>query len=148
MDALTPQQFASSVAGTPAAEAVAHLEAHLAQLPQVDLQTQHIVHAGVSARTIFIPAGTTLTGALTRIGNVCIVVGDITVTTDEGPQRLTGHHVITAQPGAKRAGYAHADTWWTTVHHTEQVDVRAIEAEMTTEADRLQTRTLQLEGGH
>ena len=146
MEALTPQPFVSSVAGMPAAEAVARLEAQLAQLPQVDLHTQHILHAGLSARTIFIPAGTALTGALTNIGNVCIVCGDITVTTDDGPQRLTGFNVITAEPGAKRAGIAHADTWWITCHHTDLTDVTQIEEEMTPEAGMLQTRRAAL--GH
>ena len=46
---------------------------------------------------------------------------------------------------AKRAGIAHADTWWITCHHTELTDVTAIEDEMTPEADTLQTRRLAVE---
>ena len=116
------------------------LEQHLLTLPQIDLETQHIVHGGVSARWILIPAGGTLTGALTNLANVCVVVGDITVTTEAGPRRLTGFHVLPAEPGAKRAGHAHADTWWCTVHHTKLTDIAAIEDEMTAEAAMLQTR--------
>jgi len=126
-------------AGTDPA-AVRRLEDALLELPQVDLSTQLVVHGRMAARTILIPAGTVLTGTLTKIDNLCIVVGDITVTTDEGPQRITGHRVLTAKAGFKRAGIAHADTWWTTIHHTDHTDVQAIEDEMTDEADRLQTR--------
>ena len=126
--------------GMPSPDAVRRAEAFLLTLPQLDIQTQHIVHGRVSVRTIFIPAGGHITGAQTNLANVCIVSGDITVTTDEGPQRLTGFHILPANPGAKRYGVAHADTWWTTVHHTDLTDITAIEDEMTDESALLQTR--------
>ena len=126
--------------GMPAPERVADLEAHLLTLPQVDLQTEHLVHGGMYARTILIPAGTILTGALTNQDNVCVVHGDITVTTDEGTRHLVGFNVLPACKGAKRAGVAHADTWWTTIWTTELNDITEIENVLTDEADQLQTR--------
>ena len=134
-----------ALAGMPDADVVRKAEAYLLTLPQVDLGTQHLVHGGVSVRTIFIPAGGHVTGAQTNLANVCIVHGDITVTTDGGPQRLTGFHVLPANPGSKRYGVAHAGTWWTTVHHTELTDIAAIENEMTDEAAMLQTRRAGIE---
>ena len=128
--------------GMPDPETVRAAERVFATLPQVDLATTHLVHAGMYARTIFIPAGTVLTGALTKQDNVCVVFGDITVTTDEGPRRLTGHHVLPARLGAKRAGLAHADTWWTTLMTTEHTEVADIERQMTDEVDLLQTNRL------
>lgn len=124
---------------------VAALERLILQAPQVDLGTRNLVHGGLCARWIFVPAGTVLTGALTNKANVCIVFGDIEVTTDDGPKRLTGFHVLPAEPGAKRAGHAIADTWWATVWRTDLDRIEDIEAEMTHEADRLQSRLL-LEG--
>ena len=121
-------------------EAVRQLEREMLKLPQVDLETTHLVHGRMYARTIFIPAGTVLTGALTNCDNVCVVCGDISVTTDDGTVRLTGYHVIPARAGFKRAGAAHADTWWTTLMHTDEVEVARIEEQMTGEADMLQTR--------
>jgi hypothetical protein len=126
--------------GMPDPDLVRKAEAFILTLPQVDLQTRHEIHAGVSTRAIFVPAGTHVTGAQTNLDNTCIVFGDITVTTDEGPKRLTGFHVIKAKAGAKRYGVAHADTWWITVHHTTLTDQKAVENEMTIEADMLQTR--------
>lgn len=123
-------------------EAVRELEDVLLTMPQVDLHTSHLIHAGMYARMIFIPAGTVLTGALTNADNVCVVYGDITVTTDDGPQRFTGFHVIPAKAGSKRAGVAHADTWWVTIHRTDQTELADIEDAMTGESDRLQTRKL------
>ena len=130
----------SLLGGMPSVAAVRELEAHLLTLPQVDLATNHVIHGGMCARTILIPAGVVLTGALTNCDNVCIVCGDITVTTDEGPQRLAGYHVLPAKAGAKRAGVAHADTWWTTIHRTDLVSISDIEDEMTDESAGLGSR--------
>jgi len=121
-------------------EAVRELERHMLQLPQVDLSTENVVHGGMCARTILIPAGTVLTGALTNCDNICVLHGDISVTTDDGTVRLTGFHVLPARAGFKRAGWAHADTYWTTVWPTELTDIKSIEDEMTDESSLLQTR--------
>ena len=126
-------------------EAVRALEQHMLQLPQVDLDTQHLVHGRMYARTILIPAGVVLTGALTNCDNICVVHGDITVTTDDGTVRLTGFHVIPALAGAKRAGIAHADTYWTMICQTELTDVHAIEDEITSESHLLQSRSIGIE---
>ena len=126
--------------GMPSIEAVRELESLIMTLPQADIQTTNVIHGGMCARTILIPAGVVLTGALTNCDNVCIASGDITVTTDEGAQRLTGYHVIPAKSGAKRAGLAHADTWWAMLWPTELTDIEEIEDEITSESEKLQTR--------
>lgn len=140
----TPADAEAFVSQMPTPDSVRQMETMLLRLPQVDLQTQMLVHGRMSARTIFIPAGTVLTGALTNLDNICVVCGDITVTTDEGTKRITGFHILPAKAGAKRAGVTHADTWWVTIHHTDLIEPEAIEEEMTSEAAMLQTRTLAL----
>ena len=136
------------VSNLPTVESVSSLESFLLDLPQTDLGTRNLIHGGMCARTILIPAGTVLTGALTNLDNISVVYGDITVTTDEGAQRLTGFHVLPAKSGAKRAGLAHADTWWAMVWPTELTDIEEIEDEITPESGKLQTRqtTLLTEG--
>ena len=128
------------MAGMPDVATVRQLESYLLALPQIDLATTHVVHGGMCARTILIPAGTVLTGAQTNLDNICIICGDITVTTDAGPRRLTGYHVLPANAGAKRVGVAHADTWWTTIHCTDLTDITDIENEMTDEGAALGSR--------
>ena len=132
------------VVGMPDPDAVRTLEATLLQLPQVNMHTEHLVHGRMYARTILIPAGTLLTGAMTNADNICVVCGDITVTTDDGPQHLVGYHVLPAKAGAKRAGIAHQDTWWTTLIHTDRMDVTEIEDEFTDESDKLGSRRASL----
>lgn len=124
----------------PQLEAVRRLEEELYKLPQIDLHTMHQVFGGMCARTIFIPRGTALTGALTKRDNLCIVHGEILVTTDEGTVHLAGFNVLPAKAGAKRAGFALSDTIWTTIWTTELQDISAIEDEMTDESTMLQTR--------
>lgn len=120
--------------------AVKRLEEAILQTPQVDLETQHCLSGGMYARTITIKAGTVLTGATHKTDHVNIVHGDISVTTDAGVKRLTGYHVLPTKAGSKRAGYAHADTMWTTICKTELVCIEDIEDELVEESANLQTR--------
>ena len=119
---------------------IRRFEAALMSMPQVDMQTSSLIHGSMYARTIFIPGGTAVTGTLTKLDNVCIVNGDITVTTDNGMQRLIGFHVLPATKGYKRVGYAHDDTYWTTIIHTDAKTVEEAEDAMTDESAILQTR--------
>lgn len=126
----------------PTQEQIKRLEMLNLQLPQIDLQTKHYFANGLYAREIFIPAGTGLTGAAHRTEHLSIVNGDIEVSTDEGMRRITGHAVLVCAPGKKRVGYAHADTYWTTLHATDERDLDKLERLLTDEAEHLQTRRL------
>ena len=119
---------------------VQRLEELILQAPQVDLMTTHALENGMYARTIYLEAGTVLTGAVHKTDHINIVYGDISVTTDEGVKRITGYQVITTKAGMKRAGYAHAATAWTTICKTDKTDLNEIEDELVENADKLQTR--------
>lgn len=125
-------------------ELVRQFENAALTLPQVHITTEHVLHGGMYARTIRIPANTMLTGAMTSCDNLCIVSGDITVTTDDGARRLTGFHVLPARAGAKRAGITHADTCWTTIIPTNAATVTEAENQLTGEAEMLQTRRTEI----
>lgn len=129
------------VESAPSRAQIERLENEILKAPQVDLRTTHALAGGVYARTIFIPAGTILTGAAHKRDHINVMQGDITVWTEAGMRRLTGHHVLPTRAGAKRAGFAHADTWWTTLCATELTDINAIEDELVEQPERLQTRS-------
>lgn len=125
------------------AEAIARvrrLEAALLELPQVPIATDHVLHGGMYARTIMIPAGVVLTGALIRVPTVLILAGDATVDTGEDAVRLTGYHVLAASAHRRQAFLAHADTWLTMVFATRAATVAEAEAEFTDEAHLLLSR--------
>lgn len=108
----------------------------------VELGTWHHFAEGLVARTILIPAGTVLTGAAHKAEHLNVCHGDIDVWTEAGMRRLTGYHVIASLPGAKRVGFAHADTYWTTVHlnPTNERDLAALEDALVEDAHMLQSR--------
>lgn len=93
------------------------LEAELLKLPQVDMPVEHAFIPGLYARTMHIPAGTGLTGAVHR--EACFFVvrsGVLVVTTDEEPVELRAGQMLESKAGTKRAGVAITDVVVTTFH--------------------------------
>jgi hypothetical protein len=129
----------------PTREQIDRLEQHMldAEVEHgVAIETWHSFADGLVARTIFIPAGVTLTGAPHKAEHLNVCHGDIDVWTEQGMRRLTGFNVIPSLPGAKRVGHAHADTWWTTVHlnPSNERDIAALEDALVDDAQQLQRR--------
>jgi hypothetical protein len=111
---------------------VNRLEAEIARLPQKECPVWHHFAPGVYARKMLVPKGTVLTGAVHKTEHLCIVSGLIDVTTDEGVRRICDlQAVFSSKPGTKRAGYALEDTYWTTVHATDETDLDKLVIELT-----------------
>jgi hypothetical protein len=77
----------------------------------VEIETRHHFAPGVYCREVLIPAGVVLTGAEHKSEHMVTFDGDITVWHEGAMVRLTGHHTLVSTPGARRVGFAHADTW-------------------------------------
>ena len=93
------------------------LEAELLKLPQVDMPVEHAFCAGLYARTMHIPAGTALTGAIHRQESFFLVrKGSLIVSTDNGPRTLGPGDMSVSNIGTKRAGVALTDVEVTTFH--------------------------------
>lgn len=121
---------------------VHRLESELARLPQVDCPVWNFFAPGLYARKMLIPRGVVLTGAVHKTEHLCIISGDIEVTTDDGVKRICdAHAILVSKPGVKRAGFAHADTYWTTIHATEETDLAKLVEELT------ESRNSELLGG-
>lgn len=124
-----------------AIDQVRRLEGLAMQLPQVAIETGHVLHAGLYARTVRVPAGVVITGALVKIATLLVIDGDVLVHVDDGPPlRLQGHHVLPARAGRKQAFFAQADTHITMIFATAATTVAEAEAEFTDEADLLVSR--------
>ena len=126
----------TSKAAIDSARAVAEFTS---ELPQINLVTHHVLHAGMYARTIRMPADTVITGALIKIPTVLILSGDATVISDE-TIRLSGYGVIPASAHRKQVFIAHADTDLTMIFPTNAKTVEEAEAEFTDEVDLLISR--------
>lgn len=116
----------------PTRDQIEALEREIEKLPQADCPVWHYFAPGLYARRMLIRKGITLTGAVHKTEHLCIVSGDIEVTTDGGTRRVAGpHEILSSMPGAKRAGYAHEDTFWTTVHATTETNLDKLVTELT-----------------
>lgn len=116
------------------------LEAITKELPQVLMPTSHVIHAGMYARTICIPAGVMLTGAFIRIPTLLIFNGHAHVNTNEEAVELCGHHVLSCSAGRRQVFMAHEDTSLTMVFATKATTVEQAEEEFTNEAHLLASR--------
>lgn len=93
------------------------LEDELLKLPQVEMPVEHAFCAGLYARTMHIPAGTALTGAIHRQESFFLVrKGKLIVSTDNGPRTLSPGDMSVSNIGTKRAGVALTDVEVTTFH--------------------------------
>lgn len=119
---------------------VSCLEEALLTVPQVEIKTTHKFHAGVYARTIKIPEGVLLTGALIKIPTVLILSGDATVYIGDQSVRMTGYHVLTGSQGRKQAFATHRDTWLTMIFATEANTIEEAEQQFTDEVEMLGSR--------
>lgn len=129
-----------------AVDRVREAETKALDLPQVELPTSHSLHAGMYARTIRIPAGVVITGALIKLPTILIVSGRCEVFTGSESIELDGYHVLQASAHRKQVFLAHEDTHLTMLFPTRATTIEQAESEFTDEADMLQTRRADMGG--
>lgn len=125
-----------------AIEKVKHLTAASLKLPQVEIETMHIIHGGMYARTIMIPAGVTLTGALIKIATIIVISGNVRVFMEDSTVEIEGYRVLIASGNRKQAFYALTDTWMTMIFPSKVSCVKEAEMEFTDETDMLISRKI------
>jgi hypothetical protein len=111
------------------------LEHELLKHQQIEIETTHHFAPGIYMRQVRIPADGLVTGAIHKTEHLNILAqGELTVWTDEGMKRLKAPTVIKSSPGTKRAGYAHTEVVWITVHPnvTDERDVEKLRVALTT----------------
>lgn len=114
-------------------EKVLRLEDALKAMPHAHIpeDVHHHFAPGVYMRELRIPKGAVLTGKIHRTDHLNILAqGEISVLTEHGVRRLTAPCVIQSSAGIKRAGYAHEDTVWITVHPTTETDLAKLEEQL------------------
>lgn len=116
---------------------VRKLESIILDMPQETLATHHIFHGGMYARTIMIPAGVILTGALIKLATMVIISGDVTVYVGDKASELSGYNVLPASAGRKQVFLAKSDTWVTMIFPSDAATVADAEAQFTDETDML-----------
>lgn len=119
---------------------VRELESQALKAPQVEIETLHLIHAGMYQRTIKIPSGVMLTGVLVKRSTSLVVSGDCFVYIGDEVIRLTGYHIMPASAGRKQAFVAVSDTYLTMSFATQATTVEEAEREFTDEIELLMSR--------
>lgn len=123
-----------------AIDKVRALEAVTRELPQVDLETEHVLHGGMYARTIRLAAGICMTGVFIQVPTTLIFNGHATVNTGNGPMVLAGYHVLAASAHRRQAFVTHAPSTLTMIFATQATTIHEAEEEFTNEAHLLMSR--------
>lgn len=111
-------------------------------VPQVQVETHHVLHAGIYSRTICVPANCVLEGALIKIPTTLVICGHASVLLGDGEEVIvSGYQVLAASAGRKQAYITHADTHITMSFHTDARSVEEAEREFTDEWDALMSRS-------
>lgn len=121
-------------------DAVRAFEAAAMTMPQAQIHTQHVFHAGMYARTICLPAKHALTGALIKVPTLVIISGDVQVFTGGEVVLLHGYNVLPGSAGRKQAFHALTDTRITMLFPTQAKTVEDAEREFTDEYEMLMSR--------
>jgi len=129
-----------------AIDIVRALETDRMKQPQVTIEIDQYVHAGIYYRTMFVPhigRGTLITGVEVKLATGLIISGDVTVFVGPpvGEIRVTGtNRLVQAGAGRKQAFATHADTYVTMTFPTRATTTEQAEREFTDEVDLLTTR--------
>jgi len=116
----------------PMQDKIQALKIAAANLPQVEVPTQHFLLDGIYVRQTFIPAGTAFVGRRHKKQHFFMVLkGLAEVTMDEGIVTLRAGMTLICGPGTRRAGLTLEDTIFAGVFRTDKTDLKEIEAELT-----------------
>lgn len=119
------------------AEKLVALDAALMGKEPVDVPTEHVIHAGMYARTIAMPAGMVLTGALIKLPTLVIVTGSAAVLVGDEWMRLDGYNVLPASARRKQVFVSFSTVVITMVFPTKARTVEEAEREFTDEWEQL-----------
>ena len=119
---------------------VRKLENFILQHEQFVPDTDHVIHGGMYCRTIVLPGGMVLAGALIKVPTTLIVNGKCRVYLGDKSVDLEGYHVLAASAGRKQAFVTFEETQITMIFATDAQTVEEAENQFTDDADRLMSR--------
>lgn len=117
--------------------ALRDLDALMREMPQTEVRVDHLLHAGMYARTCHLPAGVIASGVVLSRSTVLVISGDVTIFTGNDSARLTGFHVLPGLRGRKALFRTHAETHMAMVLPSDAQSVAEAELEITDEPQLL-----------
>lgn len=125
-----------SALAMPVNDRIRKLENYLATLDQVVIGLEHEFIDGLYKRTMRVPAGTVLTGAVHKVKHMDVMIeGSMEVVTPNGTKRIDAPFTMTTEEGIKKCGKALTDVTWCTFHAAPYDTVEEMEAHIHSEND-------------
>lgn len=112
------------------------LEKYLLTQEQVTAGLEHEFIDGLYKRTMRVPAGTVLTGAIHRVKHMDVMTeGSMLVITEDGTKQIDAPFTMTTQEGVKKCGIALTDVTWCTFHAAPYDTIEEMEAHIHSKND-------------
>lgn len=106
----------------------------------IPCHTHHVLHGGIYTRTIRIPAGCVIVGALVRVPTTLVVSGACKMLVGSEVHEIDGHAVIPAHQHRKQVFTAVTDTILSMSFATNASTVEEAEDQMTDQSPLLLSR--------
>lgn len=119
---------------------VREIEVKMMQMTQLQIPTEHILHAGMYARTVRLEPGSAIVGVLIKVPTILVVNGRCAVFAGDRWHQIYDYQVIAAEAGRKQVFIALAQTEITMILTSEAGTIQEAEEEFTDEADTLLSR--------
>lgn len=116
------------------------LQEKMRERPQIHPQMEHVLHAGMYARTCRLDAGVAIVSVLIKIPTMLIVRGGAHVFAGDRWYRIEGYQCMPASAGRKQVYVTFEPTEITMVFPSRARTVEEAEAEFTDEAAALLSR--------
>ena len=110
-------------------------------MKQITVQTEHVLHAGMYARTVRLDANVLIVGVMIKLPTMLVVHGAAWVFAGDKWYAIEGYNVIPASAGRKQMYITTAPTEITMLFPTKAKTVQEAEMEFTDEAESLLSRT-------
>lgn len=140
MTALDQPNTRIALMGEEALAKVQAVQDALMQMEQATIPVQHVLHGGMYARTVRIPAGVAIAGAFVRVPTILVINGKVSAYANDQMIQISGYQVIVASAGRKQIFIAQEDTDLTMLFATTATTVEQAEQEFTSEAHMLASR--------
>ena len=121
-------------------EILSRVEAKMRTMPQINLKTEHVLHAGMYARTVRLDASVAIVSVLIKVPTMLTVNGKCRVFAGDSWRDFDGYHVLPAAAGRKMIYVTFTATEITMVFPSNAKTVEEAEREFTDEHEMLLSR--------
>lgn len=112
----------------------------IARRQQLEAVTEHLIHGGMYARTMRLPEGAVIVGALIRVPTILVIQGSASLLAGDDWAHIDGYGVLAGSAYRKALIVARGPVEMTMLFPTQARTVEEAERELTDEHEKLMSR--------